>query len=1599
MRTRRLLLIVATLLICALPAFADNVASVQHQQPSLEKGFSAGKMYQFGNLDHVNLFNGNLNVTIPLGQSYSVGGGLSYNFTLMYSGNNWDIQYDSIWGPSDPYDPESEYTYLPRNVAIPYEQSNAGLGWSVSLGRMYVPHGQDHWVYESPDGGTHSFYEVLHNSGDQLPGDSSTTYSRDNTYIRRTVTRLADSSISSQTLEFPDGTIKTFDGQGRLTTISDRFSHQVTIMYDLATAPSPLSASCGSSRSETWTVTDSTGRNHYLYFVNSTPYQHVLCEANLAAFPTSANGRARYAFTYDSKTISRQYVETDRVSDLGPVATVPLLTQLQLPDNSTYGFAYDIGRSGTVGVSTKADDQNRNLVPNDFSNIAIGGLGSFSGHLVQMTLPTRGMLEWNYMTYSFPPTKNSRRESPPAGEKGVRTMSAGVAQRMERLPGSTTPVTTTYESDPIRPSTNEQSGSKTTVTDALGNYTKNYFSACRDCQIATNLYYGLPFLAAGEGEEDATKNGMYLSSKSFAANGTLLTSTYRNYESDVTSGDFTPSEGTYDFNRREVGQIAVEHAAADSSVALAVTTNYSNFDGLGHYRTTFTSDYNTVNTGRTVYQAFNRADTTVQPSIFDSGNWPNVTIPALTDPWILGRFSSITETRTRLAPLPPYTSLKTQFYFRALDGFLAGRRTLANGDTRGGTDLYVRFSDALTANAAATGDVLLEEYFGGDDANLSTTAALKDLNPGTAQYAIEHTYASGSLATTKYRGATFYSTNNTIDNNTGAVSAAYDTANVATTYDYDTSGRLLSATPTGGAVTNFAYTNATSTSPASVRVTTSSSTAGTVDALTSFDAFGRVSREWSLQPAGTWAVRETRYDALGRKEYQSQPEVFSSFTSTPAFTHSTHFTYDARGRVVTVLSPDNTSVTTGYDIDVAKALPGSVTAPLRKVSRTVMVGTGFGTDGALVSTAATTDEYYDAAGRLIQVKEPTGGALATYSYGDTAGHLTGVNMTAADGTGAVQTRSFTYDVRGFLQSEQQPELGGTVITYGKYDSRGHAHEKMVGNLANTEFDQTFEFDSAERIKNISARNPSALTTFRLWKEFTYGDNNADRSNGKVSTATRHNYLDGDVDLRVKESYTYGDSAGRLTTKVTELFRDAATSPFKSFSQSYSYNQLGSISDITYPTASGTSGAPPWNLSHRDYSNGALSGITGFASLQYGATGIPTQIQHTNGVVDTIVEDSNALPRPKSIKFETLTACVPASISTQPQNQVATSAGNATLTVVASGTNLSYQWYTAARVAVAGGTGSALSLSGVTSPASYYVVVYNACGRLESATATVSTCASPAITTHPASATITSGQSITLSVTATGTAPLTYQWYMGSGTGTPVGTGASYLTPALTSTASYWVRVSNSCGTADSTTAIVTVPLIAPATLTAVAGTSSVTVTWSASANADHYELWRRDASVSDYVKFADVYALTYPDSATSDNTAYGYKVRAVDAAGGSASPFSPADVATRMTFGSLTVNTTRIAASHIEELLTLVNRVRAAARSGDTTWTAILPAGVATPASNGLILRQHITSLRQAMNTALAGLGVAARTFTDPTLDQTIPVRLVHVTDLRNCAN
>ena len=168
-----------------------------------------------------------------------------------------------------------------------------------------------------------------------------------------------------------------------------------------------------------------------------------------------------------------------------------------------------------------------------------------------------------------------------------------------------------------------------------------------------------------------------------------------------------------------------------------------------------------------------------------------------------------------------------------------------------------------------------------------------------------------------------------------------------------------------------------------------------------------------------------------------------------------------------------------------------------------------------------------------------------------------------------------------------------------------------------------------------------------------------------------------------------------------------------------------------------------------------------------------------------------------------------SITTHPASQTIASGATATLTVQANGAGLSYQWYqgTSGTTTTPVGTNSAsFTTPALTTATNYWVRVTNTFGTANSNTAAITIGVGPSITTHPASQTIASGATAALTVQANG-AGLSYQWYQGTSgtTTTPVGTNsASFTTPALTTATNYWVRVSNTFGVANSSTATITI---------------------------------------------------------------------------------------------------------------------------------------------------------------------------------------------------
>jgi hypothetical protein len=185
----------------------------------------------------------------------------------------------------------------------------------------------------------------------------------------------------------------------------------------------------------------------------------------------------------------------------------------------------------------------------------------------------------------------------------------------------------------------------------------------------------------------------------------------------------------------------------------------------------------------------------------------------------------------------------------------------------------------------------------------------------------------------------------------------------------------------------------------------------------------------------------------------------------------------------------------------------------------------------------------------------------------------------------------------------------------------------------------------------------------------------------------------------------------------------------------------------------------------------------------------------------------------------------------PADQTALAGTSVTFTsdVIGSGP-LSYQWYFGTN-AIAGATSATYTIPSVlaANAGSYSLVVSNAQGHATSRTATLTVNnIAPGIVTEPVNVVAVQGQPAALTVVASGTPLLLYQWYLNSAAIMDA-TNASYTltASALSNSGSYYVSVSNPAGTTNSSAATLTVvrDTLPPTISTIAAGASQVVITF------------------------------------------------------------------------------------------------------------------------------------------------------------------------------
>ncbi|MGD0941422.1 MAG: fibronectin type III domain-containing protein, partial [Terracidiphilus sp.] len=274
---------------------------------------------------------------------------------------------------------------------------------------------------------------------------------------------------------------------------------------------------------------------------------------------------------------------------------------------------------------------------------------------------------------------------------------------------------------------------------------------------------------------------------------------------------------------------------------------------------------------------------------------------------------------------------------------------------------------------------------------------------------------------------------------------------------------------------------------------------------------------------------------------------------------------------------------------------------------------------------------------------------------------------------------------------------------------------------------------------------------------------------------------------------------------------------------------------TFTVAASGSGT----LTYQWYMNSAA--VTGATGTSY-TTPTTTLAESGETVTVTVTSSYGSV----SSNPVTLTVVTPAAvaITTQPAAQTVVVGQSATMTVVATGSPaLNFAWYENGTLAQSGPQASyTTTVLTATGTDSFYVIVSNPTGQLQSSTAvlTINAPTAVSITTQPVSQIIAANLPVQLTAVVAGSSPYTYQWSF-----TPTGGTATillsnsqtsntitYIIPAMSSAnvGSYTVTVNNAAN-APVTSAAASITLAPPGVNLALDQTATSSSTQNACTNA------------------------------------------------------------------------------------------------------------------------------------------------------------------------
>jgi len=1025
-----------------------------------ESGFAPDRVLAMGDIDHVNFFSGNLLAELPIGQSYRVGGGLSYGLKLIYSGSPW--RYKEMCSITDGIDREDGDDPLYVEPALDPTACHtvarlivrsAGVGWNLSLGRLQpsTPNAYltAHWIYEAPDGSLHTLYPTLHDGEASVP---NYYYSRDGMYLR--LHEMPTSNTA--TLEFADGTIQSFDTLGRLTAINDRFNNALTVGYDGMTT----------------TLDDSANRHHEIHYKTIAKHT-VVSSVELTSFN---GGIVTYAFTYEGEPSSAGTLLQRPCADDHPNSSddthAPILEKLTVTGDG-------VNQSWTMSTFAGSPCEDLPAPPLDNED---------AGALMSLTLPTKGKLKWTYQSFA-----------------GGGELVAGVKTRELVDAGGTSLGVWTYSVD-------DPTAGVTSVTDPAQTTIKYYFND--DGQIPAE--YALPYNRAVADSNDPTTR-RFLSSQTLYG-GNVLRKSYVRYEYDQWSGCNPFDDGC--FRERNQRVVSTSTVFADDTEAAPsgsyIDTHLTSFDGLGHYRQqTITGSFNTApshseqRTETTDYNLGAGTYTIVDPN---APSTTTFTMPSTAAAWLLNTYPRRTVTASAvLGEVNPQTVTDTatvETDFNPATGALRRERTWAGG-ARGAHDL-------LKVNTFdSSGNVTDEDFYGGDvqtlNADLAPSLAAMPL-PQRPEFRLSHQYAFGSITSSQWVNVSsatpaplvYKSLDLTIDASTGLASASRDTAGLVTTYAYDALSRLKQVCAPAQSCLHYTYD--LSSSPAAVDMTQGTSPSSR-EVHYSFDGLGRLTVQKELMPDGQWSYRKTDYDLMGRLHHAHAPVASASATGL-----STTYEYDPFGRPQTVTTPDQAVHSTTYlgvRVIKRKSTVRTDTTPNSAETEAEVREEydNFGRLRAVVEKPSATageirTEYdYDIGNRLSGVRMyPSAGATPqqrTFVY-DHRGFLTQETHPESG------TTSYRYDARGHVLSS---DAAGTEFDVrNTYDAAEHlVNVKRCSGACDAVTAgadvKSFQFDANNGRLNTATRYNDASNQSTIVVKESYSYDAGGRPNARTTEIT------------------------------------------------------------------------------------------------------------------------------------------------------------------------------------------------------------------------------------------------------------------------------------------------------------------------------------------------------------------------------------------------------------------------------------------------------------------------------------------------------------------